>query len=59
MERRELIKKIIIDAMKDSYKQQAEYQNIDANKLIEDNEVGMDIFATELAAKISLVVDNA
>jgi hypothetical protein len=59
MEKREMIKKIIINAMIDSYKQQAEHQNIDANKLIQDNEVGMDIFATELAAKISLVMDNA
>ena len=58
MDKKELIKNTIISAMTESYKQQAEYQKIDADELIQQNQVGMDIFATELTARIMLIVSN-
>jgi hypothetical protein len=58
LEKSILVKKIIVDALIEGYRKQAEYQQIDADELIERNRQGAEAFASDLASKIMLVVSN-
>ena len=58
MDKKELIKNIIINGLNDGYKAQASYENIDADDLIERMKPGAELFAESLASKIYEVMSN-
>lgn len=58
MEKQELIESIILEALFDGYRTQAQYQGIDADELIAENKPGAELFAESLASKIYEVMSN-